>query len=107
MRVLRAYSSLSMPVEDSIGNAVEAIISGEDTVMHTNLAIALLDNYTNCGRHGQAEQFFGYLCQARASVSVLLWNIMIKVSTINHKQQLNLGHIHFSTKTKKQCRHTE
>jgi pentatricopeptide repeat protein len=78
--VLRAYSSLAMPA-DAICQTVESMIASEDAVeCSVDIAVALLDNYASCGRLDQAEQFFERLCRLRASVSVLLWNIMIKVT---------------------------
>lgn len=88
--VLRAYSSLAMPAEDTISHAVEFLLDCKDILEpNTDLAVALLDNYASCGRLLKAEQYFEHLYQARASVSILLWNIMIKVQSISwHVTQL-------------------
>jgi hypothetical protein len=70
-----------MPAEGTIYNEVEALIAEDDALeCATDLAVALLNNYASCGYLMQAEQFFERLCRARPLVSVMLWNIMIKVS---------------------------
>lgn len=71
-----AYSILAMPAESTICNAVKDMIASEYS---TDLAVALINNYASCGHLLEAEQFFENICEAQASVSVLLWNIMIKV----------------------------
>eukprot|EP00026_Physarum_polycephalum_P001143 Phypoly_transcript_01144.p1 GENE.Phypoly_transcript_01144~~Phypoly_transcript_01144.p1 ORF type:complete len:1168 (+),score=70.91 Phypoly_transcript_01144:126-3629(+) len=84
LSVLLAYSSIAMPAEDTMCNDVEAIIASEDILEYTtDLAVALLDNYASCGRLMQAEQFFEHLRRTRASVNVLLWNVMIKAYGVN------------------------
>jgi hypothetical protein len=74
-----------MSAEDSVTHSAEEMILAKENLEYKiDIAVALLNNYACCGRLQKAKQFFERLRQLRGSVSVLLWNIMIKVTNFLH-----------------------